>query len=371
MSNKSSRARSYCFTINNWNETDAAQLQALWDSGKVKYFVAGKETGEEGTPHIQGYVMFKAPTAFSTIKGFLGRAHIEIARGTPEQNIEYCTKDGDYMEEGNRPMTQSEKGQKGKEYWEAQVKLAQDNRLEECDPKLIAHHFKTLVAIRDYYLKDLGNNYRPGCHNYWFYGPTGAGKSRQVRETWCDVYYKMANKWWNNYGMQETVLIEDLDKSHHVLGHHLKLWADSYPFRGEVKNSTMMARPKTIVVTSNYHPSEIWEDKNMLDPILRRFTVVKFPLALGMKFKPFSDDEPDRMQPYGEPDEEMTPPATLPIAGEEGEFFFEREDEICHECAMPIDHSHGMAGVGHLRTCKYYPHRPTPKIEKKRQKLFK
>ena len=170
-----SRARAYCFTINNWNDTDADQLQQLCNSDKVKYFIGGKETGEEGTPHIQGYVMFKTPTAFSTVKGFLSRAHIEVARGTPEENIAYCSKDGNYIEHGDRPMTQEKKGERGREYWETQLKLARENKLEDVDPKLQLSHWKNLVAIRDYYLKDLGNEYRPDCKNYWLYGPTGTG----------------------------------------------------------------------------------------------------------------------------------------------------------------------------------------------------
>jgi hypothetical protein len=357
------KARAYCFTINNWNDTDASQLQALWDSGKVKYFVAGKETGEEGTPHIQGYVMFKNTAAFSTVKGFLSRAHIEVAKGSPEQNIEYCTKEGHFIEEGSRPMTAAKKGERGREYWEQQLKLAQENRIEECDAKLQLTHWKSLVAVRDYYLKDIGNEYRPGIKNYWLYGPTGSGKSRAVRETFSDIYYKMANKWWENYGMQEVVLIEDLDKTHHVLGHHLKLWADNYPFRGEIKNHSVMARPKHIVVTSNYHPKEIWEDSGMLEPILRRFQVVHFPLPLaGMKFRHVVDGETEDTSndiiwggPGGPPPggrrtsgnlkaeglidegearfEEAvgrSPPASLPVAGDELEFFH------CKNCGSAL-----------------------------------
>ena len=322
----------------------------MWDSGKVKYFIAGKEVGEEGTPHIQGYVQFKAQTAFSTIKGFISRAHIEIARGTPEENIAYCSKDGDYIEHGDRPLNQKQAGDKGREYWETQLKLARDNKLEEVDPKLQLSHWKNLVAIRDYYLKDLGNNYREECQNYWLWGPTGSGKSRAVREAFGDIYYKMANKWWENYGMQEVVLIEDLDKTHHVLGHHLKLWADKYPFRGEIKNHSIMARPKTICVTSNYHPKEIWDDPGMLEPVLRRFKIVSFPLPLGMKFRPLEDMV---YQPIA------SPPSTLPLVDREDEYF---EDEACRICALKS---------GHLRTCELAPKFDlSTSKEAKRKKLF-
>lgn len=36
--------------------------------------------------------------------------------------------------------------------------------------------------------------------NYWFYGPTGTGKSKRVRDTWgADLYIKNPNKWWDGY----------------------------------------------------------------------------------------------------------------------------------------------------------------------------
>ncbi len=78
---------------------------------------------------------------------------------------------------------------------------------------------------------------------------------------------------------EDTVLIEEWDKSHSVLAHHLKLWADRYPFNAEVKGGTTgKIRPKRIVVTSNYHPRDIWGDdpEGALGPILRRFNVTHF-----------------------------------------------------------------------------------------------
>lgn len=87
----------------------------------------------------------------------------------------------------------------------------------------------------------------------------------------------MCNKWWDGYTDQETVLLEDFDKSHDKLLHHIKIWADRYPFPGEKKGTAFVIRPKLIIVTSNYHPSEIWPGEVEADPILRRFKLVHFP----------------------------------------------------------------------------------------------
>lgn len=37
-----------------------------------------------------------------------------------------------------------------------------------------------------------------------------------------------------------------------------------------------MIRPKKVIVTSNWHPKEIWDDVGTLGPILRRYQVIFF-----------------------------------------------------------------------------------------------
>lgn len=112
--------------------------------------------------------------------------------------------------------------------------------------------------------------------NEWLWGPSGTGKSKYVRDTYGDsLFDKPCNKWWDGYQGEETVLLDDFGNEHHVLGHYLKRWADHYPFKAEAKGTVHEIRPVRICVTSNYHPSEIWEDPKMLEPILRRFKIVK------------------------------------------------------------------------------------------------
>lgn len=112
--------------------------------------------------------------------------------------------------------------------------------------------------------------------NWWFYGPTGSGKSRLARARFeGDYYVKGFNKWWDGYTGQPTILLDDIGLDHKFLGHYLKQWADHYPFNGETKGGSCSLRPTRFVVTSNYHPRDIWGDDNaVLAPILRRFKVV-------------------------------------------------------------------------------------------------
>lgn len=94
--------RAACFTLNNYDDAAQEQLRAL--APQVKYLVFGREKGEQGTPHLQGYVSFGKRLAFSKVKDLLPQgAHIESAKGSPQQNRKYCTKEGDFEEFGDVP----------------------------------------------------------------------------------------------------------------------------------------------------------------------------------------------------------------------------------------------------------------------------
>lgn len=98
----SRKSRTWCFTINNY--TDEQYEAALnWD--KAIYAIVGKEIAASGTPHLQGYWRFQNAIRMSTIKAAFPTAHLEISRGSAEQNITYCSKEGNFEERGERPST--------------------------------------------------------------------------------------------------------------------------------------------------------------------------------------------------------------------------------------------------------------------------
>lgn len=268
-----SRSRSWCWTLNNYGEADVAGVDALQMA--ASYTVYGKEVGESGTPHLQGYSYFAQPKSLKQLKEWLPRAHLEISRGTPEEAANYCKKDGDFQEFGEPPMTKKRKGECGKEFWDDVLSKAKAGRIDEIDSKVQVTHYRTLKAIKSDFAPMPADNEE--IVNFWYWGPTGTGKSRTARDQFPGAYLKMCNKWWDGYNGEEVALIEDFDKSHAVLGHHLKIWSDRYSFRSEIKNHVAVLRPKTIVVTSNWSPDEIWSDPQTLGPIRRRFKVVHFP----------------------------------------------------------------------------------------------
>lgn len=96
------RSRGYCFTLNNYTAEEVESIRQV--ASRAAYLVFGFETGENGTPHLQGYVYFQNPLSALGAKRLISqRAHIELQRGTHQQAAEYCKKQGSFEEFGTLP----------------------------------------------------------------------------------------------------------------------------------------------------------------------------------------------------------------------------------------------------------------------------
>jgi len=82
----------WCFTLNNYTIDDISSVSSIIE-GNCRFGIVGVEVGESGTPHLQGYLEFKSKRRPMSIFYYTRDIHWEIARGTKEQNIAYCSKD--------------------------------------------------------------------------------------------------------------------------------------------------------------------------------------------------------------------------------------------------------------------------------------
>lgn len=270
--NNKRRSRAWCFTLNNPLDEEEKSLKEL----ECRYMIFGREVGEEGTPHLQGYVYFKSLKSLKQVKKCMPRAHLEVAKGNPDQNIEYCSKDGDVFERGDKPIGGKRKSASVKERMERNKKLKTLSLNELVDSGEIS-----ILAVRK--LKnarlDLAQEGAPteadACRGVWYYGPPGTGKSHKARMENPGAYIKAQNKWWDGYAGEDVVILDDFDSK--VLGHHLKIWADKWAATGEVKGGKVNLRYSKFIITSNYHPSELWpEDERLEAAITRRFKITHF-----------------------------------------------------------------------------------------------
>jgi len=105
-----SGSRSWCFTLNNYTDEDISRINIIVDNNNgVGYLIYGKEVGESGTPHLQGFISMKRRTRMATVKSLIGgNPHLEVSRNV-NASIEYCKKEGEWVEFGSM---QSRQGQR-------------------------------------------------------------------------------------------------------------------------------------------------------------------------------------------------------------------------------------------------------------------
>lgn len=103
-------AKNWCFTLNNYTSDERSFIESLYPE-TASYLCFGREIGAVGeTPHLQGYIQLKKRYRLTGVKKLLPRAHLEVAKGSPAQNKEYCSKEGDFYEFGSvtRPRQRSD-----------------------------------------------------------------------------------------------------------------------------------------------------------------------------------------------------------------------------------------------------------------------
>lgn len=86
--------KDWCFTLNNprskhGNRESDWQLIKSWH---FNYLVMQLEVGDEGTPHIQGFVQFPVQSRLTKLKKLHKKIHWEPRRGSAVQASHYCKK---------------------------------------------------------------------------------------------------------------------------------------------------------------------------------------------------------------------------------------------------------------------------------------
>jgi len=265
-----SQSARWCFTVNNYSDADVERIKS-WE---VRYLVFGYEVAPgTGTLHLQGFVVFKKNFRLAGVRKLGVNAHWEVTRGSNEQAASYCKGEcegkepnAEVYETGEMPAA---RGESEKERWAAARSAAVAGNLADVPDDIFVRYYRTLKEIgKDNMTKPEDLDEVCGL---WLYGPPGTGKSHKARADHPDAYLKMQNKWWDGYQGQEFVILDDFDSKE--LGHLLKIWVDKYSFLAETKGGAIHIRPKKFIITSNYHPSELWEDSAMQAAILRRFEI--------------------------------------------------------------------------------------------------
>nr|WPR18720.1 MAG: replication polyprotein [Owegonang virus 19] len=261
------RHRAWCFTINNPVEADLFGIQHFMR--KAKYGIYGKEVGEKGTPHYQGYIHLENALSLEKCKHFLPRAHFSVAMGTDEQNYEYCSKDGDFVEIGTKSV-----GQGSRTDIKDVANLIKSGEITMMD---LMFDYPELYVKYSRSFEKMFSAVQPHRENppqvFWLWGLAGVGKSRYVidKHTAEKVYMKDGTSWWDGYIQQEAILIDDFDNN--IPYRTLLRILDRYRYQGQVKGGYVNINSPFIYITSEYPPSHYWVG-NEYEQVRRRITSV-------------------------------------------------------------------------------------------------
>lgn len=272
-----SRSYSWVFTINNYEESHITTLESPKFLSIVTYMVYGREVAPTtGTPHIQGYVRFKNQKKLSELVKKLPKTNFLPAKGSPEQNFIYCSKENAYKEFGTRPKGTGKR---------TDLDKARQLHLDNVPLYEGLLQMSSMQGVR--YFQTL-NGAKPNTaliedkKVYWFYGTTGTGKSwtaRQLAEAqfgpgkyWISTGHL---KFWNGYNGEECVILDDFRADFCPYSLLLR-YLDIYPSRVEVKGAHVNLLAKVIYITCPFHPEQCFatvaENKKQL---LRRITEIR------------------------------------------------------------------------------------------------
>lgn len=259
-----SRAKYYCFTLNN-----PTYLPELFRCEDIQYAVFQEEIGEQGTPHIQGYIILTARKRITQLKTLipdLARAHFEVARGSPQQNYDYCTKEDTRMSGPYEYGTLPAQAQgKRSDILALRDSLKSGKRFLEMadDDSVVVPLAKYMRFVERYQTETVVHPDRSNLKVIFHYGPAGTGKTHCCHHGVDpkDIYFYDAELkgFWDGYTGQSTIVLDEFT-GHFMTPTNLNRLLDIYPFTLNLKGRSTPLCATTIHITANYLPSTWWKE---------------------------------------------------------------------------------------------------------------
>lgn len=272
-----SKFRNWCFTINNYLEHEWQAFEALDEQDMYTYLVVGREVGESGTPHLQGFIYFKNPRSLPGIKklGLFKRAHLENAKGSNKQASDYCKKENNFIEKGVLPNN----GGKRTDLEAAYKMVNEGSSVDEVAlsmPDVYNRAHKVLHKLEDIRLRSLRRDFM--TEGEWIYGPTGVGKSEYSFSHENSYVFPYDNGWWDGYACQDVVVIDEFRGQ--LAFNELLRMVDKHPnyYVRRRNREPMPFVSKKVIITSSMAPWEVFaklDTSDSLKQLYRRFKIYK------------------------------------------------------------------------------------------------
>lgn len=212
-------------------------------------------------------------------------------KGSPQQNIDYCSKSGQFHERGRRPT-----GAQGTrtDLQEAIEDIKGGKRLAELieqHPREFAKYPRGMLLIHQHFASVSADSYRAQLSVTYVFGPSGAGKTERVWQQFGRepgrLFSKPSGAWFDGYEGQEAALFDDFRGD--LPFHEFLRTIDKFPYKVPVKGGFIPWSPKEIFLTSTREPLQIYKNcfEKGEDPfqLLRRIHTIEIFGFGGQKRK--------------------------------------------------------------------------------------
>lgn len=266
---KDTQSRKWLITINNPLEKGASQEQIIETMKNFKscvYYCIGDENGnEEQTHHTHLFMVASSPIRFSTVKNNFPTAHIDMSRGTSQENRDYVFKEGKWSVDekaDTRIMnTQYEWGEMPIERQGARTDLAdlyemiKDGKtnyeiMEENPDYLLRlsdiERARTVIKTEEY-----RNTWRDVEITY-IYGKTALGKTRSIMEQYgYQNVYRVTDYLhpFDGYNSQDIILFDEYDGQFRI--QEMLNYLDGYPLELRCRYANKVACYTKVYIVSN------------------------------------------------------------------------------------------------------------------------
>lgn len=272
----SKKTKRRAFVCAHYSWTD--QLREKFETGnQIKYYCGGHEIcPKTGRKHFQLYVYFFNAKTLAQACKYIGNK-VLFAQGSPDENTAYSSKDGDFIEWGEKPRpgkrtdlveirkAMLEDGESLRTVVQKKCANFQELRYAECLARYIAP-------------KIVERNIR------WFWGPSGTGKSHRAYEealkiTGGDLAEIWTSgkdlNWYEGYTDQECAILDEFRGDFCKFHQFLRL-TDKFPMRVQIKGSSAPFVASEIWVTSPKPPELTWDKSGEeLKQLLRRISEIR------------------------------------------------------------------------------------------------
>lgn len=257
------QGRRWMLTINNPTYEESELLYRLGHTDDIDCLVYGAEHVDEGTPHFQIYLHFKAMWRWNRLKNLFPRADIELAKKPKLACCRYCAKEGFYYAFGNVPDLH------GQERGERARRLREEDLAREEVVKRIRTGEMRFMDLSDEQILDTKlcraaekassltqGPMRPDVYICCLVSPTGWGKSYSVWETFqrvASVEFGASQEWFLD-AEQEVMLFDEFCGQ--VRAQKMLKYLDMYPISLPVKGGHRPCYWKLVFICSNTPPDE-------------------------------------------------------------------------------------------------------------------